>query len=119
MVDTAVDLRQVVVRPIRAEERQAFDRLLIEHHYLKSSVLVGEALRYVATVGERWLALLGWSTASLKCRPRDEWIGWPDRLQWRRPLLNHASVATGATPMAPWAPVWILMPSSSEGTHTD
>lgn len=84
MVDTAVDLRQVVVRPIRAEERQAFDRLLIEHHYLKSSVLVGEALRYVATVGERWLALLGWSTASLKCRPRDEWIGWPDRLQWRR-----------------------------------
>ena len=75
MVDTAVDLRQVVVRPIRAEERQAFDRLLVEHHYLKSSVLVGEALRYVATVGERWLALLGWSTASLKCRPRDEWIG--------------------------------------------
>ena len=52
-----MDLRQVVVRPIRAEERQAFDRLLVEHHYLKSSVLVGEALRYVATVGERWLAL--------------------------------------------------------------
>ena len=84
MADVAVDLRRVVVRPIRADERQTFDRLLIEHHYLKSSVLVGEALRYVATVGDRWLALLGWSTASFKCRPRDEWIGWPARLQWRR-----------------------------------
>jgi hypothetical protein len=84
MVDRAVDLRRVAVRPIRAEERKRFDRLLIEEHYLKSSVLVGEALRYVATTGDQWLALLGWSTAAFKCGARDEWIGWPDRLQWRR-----------------------------------
>lgn len=84
MVNRAVDLRRVAVRPICADERDAFDRRLIEQHYLKSSVLVGEALRYVATDGRRWLALLGWSTAALKCRCRDAWIGWPDRLQWRR-----------------------------------
>jgi Druantia protein DruA/DDE_Tnp_1-associated/Transposase DDE domain len=84
MVSSAVDLRRVEVRPIRADEREAFDRLLVEQHYLKSSVLVGEALRYVATDGPRWLALLGWSTAALKCGARDKWIGWPDRLQWRR-----------------------------------
>ena len=60
MTDMAVDLRRVVVRPIRADERQTFDRLLVEHHYLKSSTLVGEALRYVAAVGDRWLALVGW-----------------------------------------------------------
>ena len=84
MVDKAVDLRRVSVRPIRADERQSFDRLLIEEYYLHSSVLVGEALRYVATAGERWLALLGWSTAAFKCSPRDAWIGWPERLRWPR-----------------------------------
>lgn len=84
MVDRAVDLQRVAVRPIRADERQTFDRLLIEEHYLHSSVLVGEALRYVATDGDRWLALLGWSTAAFKCKPRDAWIGWPERLRWPR-----------------------------------
>jgi hypothetical protein len=73
-----------VVRPIRADERAEFDRLLVEQHYLKSAVLVGEALRYVATDGRRWLALLGWGTAAFKCQPRDAWIGWPARLKWRR-----------------------------------
>jgi hypothetical protein len=84
MVNRTVDLRSVTVRPIRADERKAFDRLLIEQHYLKSSALVGEALRYVATDGARWLALLSWSTAALKCSARDKWIDWPGRLQWRR-----------------------------------
>ncbi len=72
------------MRPISAGERVKFDRLLIEHHYLHSATLVGEALRYVATDGRRWLALLAWSTASFKCSPRDRWIGWPARVQWRR-----------------------------------
>lgn len=84
VVDRAVDLRRVAVRPIRADEREAFDRLLVEEHYLNSAVLVGEALRYVATAGDRWLALVGWSTAAFKCGPRDAWIDWPERLQWRR-----------------------------------
>ena len=84
MVDRAVDLRRVSVRPIRADERGRFDRLLIEQHYLHSAVLVGEALRYVATDGDRWLALMGWGTAAFKCRPRDEWIGWPERMRWPR-----------------------------------
>ena len=84
MVEPSIDLRRVSVRPIRADERPAFDRLLTEQHYLHSSVLVGEALRYVATDGDRWLALVGWSTAAFKCGARDTWIGWPERLQWRR-----------------------------------
>ncbi len=72
------------MRPLAAGERAEFDRLMVEHHYLHNATLVGEALRYVATDGERWLALLGWSTAALKCRPRDQWIGWAQRVQFRR-----------------------------------
>jgi len=34
-----------------------FDRLLVEHHYLKDATLVGEQLRCVATYQGRWLAL--------------------------------------------------------------
>jgi Druantia protein DruA/DDE_Tnp_1-associated/Transposase DDE domain len=79
-----IDLRSVYVRPLAADERTAFDRLLIEHHYLHSARMVGESLRYVATDGHRWLALLGWGTAAFKCGPRDRWIGWPPTLQWRR-----------------------------------
>lgn len=92
MLGEPVDLRSVSVRPIEAHERERFDRLLIEQHYLHSSVLVGEALRYVATVGDRWLALLGWSVAALKSKPRDAWIGWPERLRWPRLslIVNNA-----------------------------
>jgi hypothetical protein len=54
------------------------------HHYLGFHSLVGESLRYVAEVPERWLALLGWSTAAFKCRPRDAWIGWLPAVQWQR-----------------------------------
>ncbi len=79
-----IDLRSVSVRPLAAGERSTFDRLLVEHHYLHSATLVGESMRYVATAGGRWLALLGWSTAAFKCAARDRWIGWPPRLQWPR-----------------------------------
>jgi len=84
MASGPIDLRSVFVRPLEAGERSEFDRLLIEHHYLHSATLVGESMRYVATDGSRWLALLGWSTAAFKCGPRDRWIGWPQRLQWQR-----------------------------------
>lgn len=87
MTANPIDLRSVFVRPIAAGERATFDRLLIEHHYLHSATLVGESMRYVATDGHRWLALLGWSSAAFKCSSRDQWIGWPQRIQWRRLCL--------------------------------
>ena len=32
----------------------------------------------------QWLALLGWSAAALKCKVRDQWIGWPSFFQYQR-----------------------------------
>jgi len=48
---------------------------------------VGEQLRYVATYRDQWIALLGWSAASLKNTHRDRWIGWSNELQYKR--LNY------------------------------
>ena len=74
----------LTVRLVRAEERGQWQQTLAQHHYLRGSRMVGEALWYVATAGEEWVALLAWAAAALKCRPRDTWIGWAPPLQWHR-----------------------------------
>jgi hypothetical protein len=75
-------LRRVEVRPIRPEERLEWDALVEQHHYLGLRSLFGKTLRYVALIEERWLALLGWQAAALKCASRDAWIGWPRVLHY-------------------------------------
>lgn len=77
-------LRSLTVRPIGFSERSEWDALMSNQHYLGLKSLVGESIRYVAEIKGRWVALLGWSSAALKCLPRDSWIGWPQVLQWQR-----------------------------------
>src|SRR5215213_6493181 len=78
------DLRSVQVRLLRTGERRLWDRLMREHHYLGFRSFVGESLRYVAEWQGRWVALLGWCSAALKCQARDRFIGWPEVLKWQR-----------------------------------
>jgi hypothetical protein len=66
----------LIVRPVRSEERARWRELMNAHHYLGFRPIVGESLRYVATAEERWVALLAWAAAALKCGVRDAWIGW-------------------------------------------
>lgn len=68
----------VNVRLMEDEERERYDRLLDEQHYLRSGQLVGEQLRYVAECDGQWLALLSWSACSYHLADRDTWIGWSD-----------------------------------------
>jgi hypothetical protein len=86
-------LRRVEVRPIRRDERGAWDALVAAHLYLGLRSLFGKTLRYVATLDGRWLALLGWQAAALKRAPRDAWIGWGRVLHYHRLqlLANNAS----------------------------
>jgi len=80
-------LRSLEVRPISRHERPLWDDLMRQYHYLGLHSLVGESIRYIALHQEHWLALIGWSAAALKCKVRDQWIGWPPLLQWRRLAL--------------------------------
>jgi len=72
------------VRPIEFSERSEWDKLMSSQHYLGFKSLVGESIRYIAELRGQWVALLGWSSAALQCRPRDAWIGWPQVIQWQR-----------------------------------
>jgi hypothetical protein len=85
MTKTPIDLRKVTVRQlIDSEEILQWNRLVKEHHYLKSSSMVGEQIRYVAEFDGKWLACMGCSAATLKSSLRDKWIGWTRIQQLQR-----------------------------------
>ena len=73
------------VRPVLPDERHAWRQDMARWHYLGDCNLVGESLRYVAMVGRRPVARLGWAAAALHNRPRDQYLGW-DREQKARRL---------------------------------
>lgn len=72
------------LRLARRDELPSWRDLMCRHHYLGFDRIVGNALYYVATIGDQWVALLGWGSAALKCAARDRWIGWDQHLHYRR-----------------------------------
>jgi len=125
-------LRRLQIRLIRRREKARWDRLIRQHHYLHDSHLAGQTLRYVVTLDGRWVALLGWTSASLHLKPRDRWIGWSTLQRERRlgflaqnarflilPGVNLPNLATRALKLcldrlsrdwqATWHhPIWIV-----------
>jgi predicted transposase YbfD/YdcC len=71
------------VRPIVAEERARFDETLASEHWLGAG-LVGEVMRYVALEDGEWVALLGFGSAALCVRSREELLSWSDSQRYRR-----------------------------------
>ena len=94
-------MRVGVARP---DEEERWNRLVRERHYPGFRNFCGRRLRHVATLGDEWLALVGWHAAALHCAARDRWIGWSS-LQRRQRLfpVAHQSrflllTAPGAAP---------------------
>jgi hypothetical protein len=77
-------LRQVTVRLLADSEVGQFNFYLEREHYLESSRLVGQSLRYVAEVDGQWVGLLTFSAAALHLKGREQWIGWSPRQRARR-----------------------------------
>lgn len=86
-------LRTVRVELVSAGELARWNELMERHHYLHDATLVGEVLRYVACDEHgAWVALLGYSSASLHLRVRDAWLGWTsEQRERRRHLLTQNS----------------------------
>jgi hypothetical protein len=82
----------VQIRLIQPAERERFDQLIIDEHYLKNAQLVGEQLRYVAEYKGQWVGLMAWSAGAYKLKDREVWIGWTDKQKKRRlPLVANNS----------------------------
>jgi hypothetical protein len=77
-------LSRVTVRLLRDDELGQFNYYLQERHYLESSTLVGQWLRYVAELDGQWVALLTFSAPALHLKAREKWIGWTPRQRARR-----------------------------------
>ena len=74
----------VLHRPVLPGERNAWRQDMARWHYLGDCNLVGESLRYVAPVGTRAVARLGWAAAALYNGPRDQYLGWDCEQKARR-----------------------------------
>jgi hypothetical protein len=86
-------LRTVRLDLAGPDEIGRWNELIERHHYLHHATLVGEVLRYVARdEAGAWVALLGYSSASLHLRVRDEWLGWtPEQRERRLRLVTQNS----------------------------
>ena len=84
-----IDLRKIKVRQLNdPEELRRWNDLVKEQHYLKSSIMVGEQIRYVAEHDGTWVACLGFSAATYKSSLRSEWTDWsPLQEKLRRHLV--------------------------------
>jgi Domain of unknown function (DUF4338)/DDE_Tnp_1-associated len=78
----------VVVRPIFVDEVGRFNAALREHHWLGHR-LTGQVLRYVAVLDGEWVAVVGFGSAVLSCRARDEFFGWSREQRYAR--LKHVA----------------------------
>jgi hypothetical protein len=86
-----MNLHDITLRPVVADEEGRFKALLDAHNYLGSVAKTSHTLWYVTTWQKEWLALLVISAATWKCAARDRWIGWErrhpyDRLPPRCPI---------------------------------
>jgi len=77
-------LDRATLRLMEDWERERFDLLLEEKHYLKSSRIGGRHLRYVAEADGEWIGILTFSGAAPHLKDREKWIRWSTRQRARR-----------------------------------
>lgn len=83
--DESAHLARIAVRLLTDPlEIARFDALIEEEHYLKSSRLAGQTLRYVVELDGQWIALLSFGAAALHIKVRDKFIRWSPRQRARR-----------------------------------
>lgn len=79
-----MNLKEILVRHVQPFEEAYYQDQMQKHHYLGCLPKIGETLWYVATLHDKWIALLSFSTPAWKCTARDRWIGWNFQHQYDR-----------------------------------
>jgi len=71
------DFGSLTIQMVRFCPDEAFwDHLVDKYHYLARPWIVGCYLKYIAWLGDRPVACLGWGSAAWKVACRDRLIGW-------------------------------------------
>ncbi len=69
-------LQPVELKPVRNTELEPlYNSLVQEHHYLGYRQIVGNHLKYMAFIGDRPVACIGWGSAAWSVKSRDSFIG--------------------------------------------
>jgi hypothetical protein len=66
--------RLILIRGSRYEP--LYRGLVEQYHYLGYRQIVGNHLKYIAFIGDRPVACLGWGSAAWSVKSRDSFIGW-------------------------------------------
>jgi len=64
---------------LETRQRDRWNQLVVEQHYLHNAALVGEQLRYAVSYEGGWVALLGWNAPAWHLKLREEWLGWSEQ----------------------------------------
>ncbi len=84
-LDGPIQLSQVRVRRVETDlEKNRWNELIREHHYLHDASLCGRQIRYVAECRGKCVALISFGTSSWHLSGRDKWIGWDERQRLSR-----------------------------------
>ena len=80
-----IQLNQIKIRPVEMDaEKDRWNELICEHHYLHDASLCGRQIRYVAECRGKCVALISFGTSSWHLSGRDQWIGWDERQRLSR-----------------------------------
>ena len=66
------------------ESEPLYNSLVHYHHYLGYRQIVGNHLKYIAYIGNRPVACLGWGSAAWSVKSRDAFIGWDKKIKEQR-----------------------------------
>ena len=70
-------LPPVVLTMVRSTNAEPlYNSLVHYHHYLGYRQIVGNHLKYIAYIGERPVACIGWGSAAWSVKSRESFVGW-------------------------------------------
>ena len=77
MEGSLADYGPVTITMVRNTHQESlYNSLVHQHHYLGYRQIVGQHLKYMAFIGDRPVACIGWGSAAWAVKSRETFIGW-------------------------------------------
>lgn len=77
LTGSLAEMEPLSLIPVRNSSFEPLYNSLVDRfHYLGYRQIVGGHLKYIAFMGERPVACLGWGAAAWRVKPREDFIGW-------------------------------------------